>query len=41
ADTLYVMYEFVDNNQDQNIFQCDSLKLSWKFEGKQGPGEAK
>ena len=41
ADTLYVMYEFVDNNQDQNIFQGDSLKLSWTFEGKQGPGEAK
>lgn len=37
-DTLFVQYEFVDNGQDQNIFQGDSLELKWTFEGKQGRG---
>jgi spore coat-associated protein N len=37
-DTLYVQYEFVDNGQDQNKFQGDSLELEWTFEGKQGAG---
>jgi spore coat-associated protein N len=41
SDTLYVQYEFVENNGDQNIFQGDSLELKWTFEGKQGRGEAK
>ncbi|AIM15346.1 CalY family protein [Neobacillus sp.] len=41
SDTLSVEYQFVDNGQDQNIFQGDSLNLTWTFEGKQGDGEAK
>ena len=39
SDTLLVRYEFVENGQDQNIFQGDSLNLKWTFEGKQGEGE--
>lgn len=41
SDTLYVQFEFVDNGQDQNIFQGDSLELKWTFEGKQGAGQYK
>ncbi|MYL59794.1 CalY family protein [Virgibacillus halodenitrificans] len=41
SDTLYVQYEFVENNEDQNQFQGDSLELTWTFEGKQGAGVAK
>lgn len=40
-DLLTVEFEFVDNNQDQNQFQGDSLQMTWKFEGKQGKGEMK
>ncbi|WP_369900544.1 TasA family protein [Bacillus manliponensis] len=39
SDDLLVRYEFVENGQDQNIFQGDSLNLKWTFEGKQGEGE--
>lgn len=38
SDKLYVQYEFVDNGQDQNRFQGDSLTLKWTFDGKQGAG---
>lgn len=38
SDTLYVQYEFVENNSDQNKFQGDKLELKWTFEGKQGAG---
>ncbi|GLB59935.1 CalY family protein [Cytobacillus sp. NCCP-133] len=41
SDKLYVQYEFVENNSDQNEYQGDSLELKWTFEGKQGAGEAK
>lgn len=41
SDTLYVQYEFVDNKQDQNKFQGDSLELKWTFDGKQGAGTAR
>lgn len=41
SDKLYVQFEFVENNEDQNIFQGDSLELEWTFEGKQGKGVAK
>ncbi|AGX02694.1 camelysin [Bacillus sp. NRRL B-14911] len=41
SDKLWVQYEFVDNKQDQNQFQGDSLQLNWTFEAKQGKGEAK
>ncbi|WP_394582839.1 CalY family protein [Cytobacillus firmus] len=40
-DTLYVQYEFVDNGEDQNIFQGDSLSLKWTFNAEQGAGVAK
>jgi spore coat-associated protein N len=38
SDKLYVQYEFVENNQDQNKFQGDKLELKWTFDGKQGAG---
>ncbi|MGG4166984.1 CalY family protein [Rossellomorea vietnamensis] len=38
SDDLYVQFEFVDNDQDQNQFQNDSLSLEWKFEAKQTAG---
>ncbi|MGE6754637.1 CalY family protein [Rossellomorea sp. NPDC071047] len=41
TDKLYVQYEFVDNGQDQNRFQGDSLTLKWTFDGKQGAGVAR
>ncbi|CDO03282.1 Spore coat-associated protein N precursor [Oceanobacillus picturae] len=41
SDKLYVQFQFVENDQDQNKFQGDSLKLKWTFEGKQGSGQAK
>ncbi|MDW2878209.1 CalY family protein [Bacillus infantis] len=41
SDKLYVQYEFVDNGQDQNEFQGDSLELKWTFNAEQGAGEAK
>jgi spore coat-associated protein N len=41
SDTLYVQYEFVDNGEDQNQFQGDSLELEWTFNGMQGAGEAR
>ncbi|QQZ10950.1 CalY family protein [Heyndrickxia vini] len=40
-DKLWVQFEFVDNKEDQNQFQGDSLQLKWTFEGKQGAGVAK
>ncbi|MBX9975507.1 TasA family protein [Cytobacillus firmus] len=40
-DTLYVQFEFVDNGEDQNQFQNDSLNLEWKFNATQTEGEAK
>ncbi|MFC0524322.1 CalY family protein [Pontibacillus salicampi] len=41
SDKMYVQYEFVDNGQDQNKFQGDSLSLEWTFEGMQTAGEAR
>ena len=40
-DTFLVKFEFVDNKQDQNIFQGDSLKLEWTFDAKQTNGTDK
>ncbi|MED3780847.1 CalY family protein [Heyndrickxia sporothermodurans] len=40
-DKLWVQFEFVENGQDQNDYQGDSLQLKWTFEGKQGAGVAK
>ncbi|MBB6453685.1 spore coat-associated protein N [Salirhabdus euzebyi] len=40
-DDLYVKIEFVDNEQDQNVFQGDSLELEWTFTAEQEEGEEK
>lgn len=40
-DDLYVKFEFVDNQQDQNKFQGDSLQLEWKFDAQQTEGQRK
>jgi spore coat-associated protein N len=41
SKNLKVAFEFVDNGQDQNIFQGDGLSLTWTFNAKQGAGEFK
>ncbi|WP_340020966.1 TasA family protein [Paenibacillus sp. FSL K6-1096] len=41
SKTFKVAFEFVDNGQDQNAFQGDSLALNWTFDALQGIGEAK
>ncbi|QUL55380.1 SipW-dependent-type signal peptide-containing protein [Paenibacillus tritici] len=41
SKTFKVAFEFVDNSQDQNIFQGDSLSLNWTFDALQGLGETK
>lgn len=38
-DYLWVEFEFVDNNLDQNKFQGDKLNLKWTFEAEQTEGE--
>lgn len=40
-DTFYVMFTFVDNNAEQNVFQGDSLKLNWTFNSMQTKGKEK
>lgn len=39
SDDLYVQFEFVDNDEDQNDFQGDSLELKWTFNAEQTKGE--
>jgi spore coat-associated protein N len=39
SDTLSVQFEFVDNGENQNIFQGDSLELKWTFDAKQTAGK--
>lgn len=41
SDDLIVKFEFVDNGQDQNQFQGDSLNLDWTFKASQVPGTEK
>lgn len=41
SDDLTVLFEFVDNGKDQNIFQGDSLKLEWTFDAKQTRGQSR
>lgn len=36
-----VQFKFIDNGQDQNIFQGDSIKLKWNFEAKQTDGQSR
>lgn len=38
---LVVKFNFVDNDEDQNKFQGDSLELEWTFNAEQGDGEEK
>ncbi|MGE7635298.1 TasA family protein [Bacillus paramycoides] len=40
-DTFYVMFTFVDNGEDQNMFQGDALHLNWTFNSMQTKGEEK
>lgn len=39
SDDLLVKFIFVDNGQDQNEFQGDTLNLEWTFNALQTPGE--
>lgn len=39
TNDFWVEFEFVDNDEDQNIFQGDSLNLTWKFNATQTDGE--
>ena len=41
VNDLWVQFEFIDNGEDQNIFQGDALELNWTFEASQMAGEAK
>ena len=41
ADQMYVAFEFVDNDADQNEFQGDALELEWTFTAHQTEGESK
>jgi len=41
SDKLRVKFEFVDNGEDQNQFQGDSVKLTWTFDAQQTAGEEK
>lgn len=40
-DDLVVEFEFVDNDEDQNQFQGDTLNLEWTFVAEQEDGEDK
>lgn len=35
-EKIFVLFEFVDNNEDQNQFQGDTLKVDWTFNAKTG-----
>ncbi|MBP2241853.1 spore coat-associated protein N [Cytobacillus eiseniae] len=39
TDSMYVAFEFVDNEKDQNEFQGDALELEWTFTAHQTEGE--
>lgn len=41
SDDLVVKFNFLDNGEDQNQFQGDSLNLTWTFTATQTAGEAK
>jgi len=36
---FWVQFEFIDNGEDQNMFQNDALELEWTFNATQGDGE--
>lgn len=35
------MFTFVDNGEEQNVFQGDALKLNWTFNSMQASGVEK
>jgi len=37
-EKMFVLFEFVDNGQDQNQFQGDKLKVDWTFNAEQTAG---
>ena len=37
-EKMFVLFEFVENGQDQNQFQGDKLKVDWKFNAEQTKG---
>ena len=39
SDDLVVKFNFIDNGEDQNEFQGDSLNLTWTFNATQTAGE--
>jgi spore coat-associated protein N len=39
SDDLIVVFEFVDNGEDQNTFQDATLSLEWTFDAQQTAGE--
>lgn len=41
SNELWVEFEFVDNGEDQNVFQGDKLQLEWTFNATQEEGEEK
>lgn len=41
SDQMFVGFEFVDNDADQNEFQGDKLELTWTFTAHQTEGEFK
>jgi len=41
ADKIIVLFEFVDNGEDQNEFQGDALQVEWKFNAEQAEGTVK
>jgi len=41
VDDFLVKFEFVENGEDQNQFQGDSLNLEWTFNAQQAKGEEK
>ncbi|MDY0393908.1 TasA family protein [Virgibacillus halophilus] len=41
GNDLVVKFNFLDNGEDQNQFQGDSLKLNWTFEAQQTDGQEK
>lgn len=41
VDDFVVKFNFLDNGEDQNQFQGDSLNLQWTFNATQTPGEEK
>lgn len=38
SEKILVLFEFVDNGEDQNEFQGDALKVNWTFNAEQGEG---